>query len=119
MKKMMVGLIAALGFVLGTGGAAMAGETNGNGDPIPGSDNASSECAFSGQDTQDAANGGTEMNPPGFDDDGLAVRGNQSPAGIDRYHGVQSYGIFVKAGLKDMVPSPGMACRGNGGGEEE
>ena len=54
------------------------------------------------------------MNPPGFDDDTLAARGNQSPAGQARYHGVQSYGSFVKAGLKAMVPSPGQACRGNG-----
>ncbi len=40
------------------------------------------------------------------------MRGNQSPGGVDRYHGVQSYGIFVQAGLKDIVPSPGMACNG-------
>lgn len=113
MKKLMIGLVAALGLVLSTGGAAMAGESNGNGDPVPGAENASSECAYSGQDTQDATNGGTEVQPPQFDDDGLAMRGNQTSPGADGYRGVQSYGIFVRAGLKDMVPSPGEACRGN------
>jgi hypothetical protein len=45
----------------------------------------------------------------------LAERGNQSPGGTDRYHGVQNYGIFVKAGLKPFLPSPGQACNGSGG----
>jgi hypothetical protein len=36
---------------------------------------------------------------------------------------VQSYGQLVRAGLKDVVPSPGVACNGHtgflaGGGEE-
>ena len=116
MKKIVIGFVAALGLVLSTGSGAMAGEVNGNGDPIPGAHNASSECAFSGQDTQDASAGGTEMNPPGFDDDALAARGTQAPAGVARYHGVQNYGMFAKAGLKDMpgLPNPGQACRGNG-----
>lgn len=109
MKKIVIGFIAALGLVLSTGGAAMAGEVNGNGDSIPGAQNASSECAYSGQDTADAIEG----NPEGFDDDTLAMRGNQAPAGVARYHGVQNYGIFIKAGLKAMVPTPGQACRGN------
>ena len=42
-----------------------------------------------------------ENNPPGFDDD--AITGGRA----------QSYGQFVKAGLKAFVPSPGEACRGN------
>jgi hypothetical protein len=109
MNKSMVGLIVAAGIVLGSGGAAMAAEVNGNGDPVPGAHNAHSECAFSGLDTADAL----EMNPPGFDDDAIAVRGNQSPAGVDRYHGVQSYGTIVRAGGKATAPSPGMACRGD------
>ena len=64
---------------------------------------------FSGLDTADAIEG----NPEGFNDDALAMRGNQSPGGVDRYHGVQSYGVFVRADLKDVVPSPGMACNGS------
>lgn len=99
----------AAGFVLAGAGAASAGEVNGNGGEIPAPDRASSECVFSGQDTADAIEG----NPEGFDDDGLAVRGNQSPGGTDRYHGTQSYGMFARAGLKEFVPSPGEACRGN------
>jgi hypothetical protein len=97
MKRMTIGCIVALGLVLGGATSAQAGETNGNGDPIPGAENASSACAFSGQDLPDAIEG----NPPGFDDD--FVTGGH----------VQSYGQWVRAGFKDMVPSPGDACRGN------
>lgn len=109
MKRVMIGLVAALGLVFGTGTAAMAGEVNGTGAPTPAPDHASSECVFSGLDTLDAIEG----NPEGFNDDMFAMRGNQSPAGKDRYHGVQSYGSIVRAGGKAMAPSPGMACRGN------
>ena len=110
MKRMIaMSATAAAGLVLATAGAASAGEVNGNGEDIPAPGNAASECVFSGLDTVDSV----EQNPPGFDDDALAVRGNQSPGGVDRYHGVQSYGIFVRAGLKDFVPSPGQACNGS------
>jgi hypothetical protein len=97
MKRAVIGCIVALGLVVGGGaGAAFAGETNGNGDPIPGADRANSACAFSGQDLPDAEEG----NPPGFDDD--FVTGGH----------VQSYGQWVRAGHKADVPSPGDACRG-------
>ena len=110
MKRMIaMSATAAAGLVRATAGAASAGEVNGNGVDIPAPGNAASECVFSGLDTVDSV----EQNPPGFDDDALAVRGNQSPGGVDRYHGVQSYGIFVRAGLKDLVPSPGVACNGS------
>lgn len=115
MKRLIEISAVAAGLVLATAGTASAGEVTGNGKPTPAPGNAASECVFSGQDTQDATKGGTEVNPPGFDDDVLAVRGNQSPGGVDRYHGVQSYGIFVSAGLKGVVPSPGQACNGSGG----
>lgn len=107
--KIFIGSCAvAAGLVLAGAGAASAGEVNGNGKEIPAPDRASSACVYSGLDTADAIEG----NPPGFDDDELAERGNQSPGGNDRYHGVQSYGMFAKAGLKSFVPSPGEACRG-------
>ncbi|WES64729.1 hypothetical protein P0L94_01350 [Microbacter sp. GSS18] len=110
MKRMIVGSVAALVLVFAGAGAANAGEVNGKGDPIPAPDKAHSECVYSGLDTLDSI----EMNPPQFDDDALAMVGNQSPGGKDRYHGVQSYGIFVKAGLKDVIPmSPGTSCRGH------
>lgn len=105
MKSLLVS-VAAAGLVLGVSGTAHAGEVNGNGEDIPAPTRASSECVFSGQDTADAI----EDNPEGFDDDGLAVRGNQSPGGKDRYHGVQNYGMFAKVHLKAVVPSPGQAC---------
>lgn len=107
MKRLIGSCAAAVGLVLAGAGAASAGEVNGQGEVIPAPTKAASECVFSGLDTADAIEG----NPPGFDDDALAVRGNQSPGGTDRFHGVQSYGIYVKAGLKAVVPSPGTACR--------
>jgi hypothetical protein len=109
MKRLIGSCAAAAALVVSGAGVANAGEVNGNGDDIPAPDRAASECVFSGQDTVDSLEG----NPPGFDDDALAERGNQSPGGVDRYHGTQSYGMFVRAGLKDAVPSPGEACRGN------
>ncbi len=108
MKRLIESCAVAAGLVLAGAGVANAGEVNGNGGDIPAPTRAASECVFSGLDTADAIEG----NPEGFDDDALAMRGNQSPGGVDRYHGVQSYGIFVRAGLKDFVPSPGMACNG-------
>jgi hypothetical protein len=66
MKRAVIGCIVALGLVVGGGaGAAFAGETNGNGDPVPGAHKASSACAFSGQDLPDSI----ENNPPGRNDD--------------------------------------------------
>ena len=102
MKRIAIGCLVALGLVVGGATAANAGEVNGNGDPIPGAHVASSACAFSGQDTPDEI----ENNPPGFDDD--EITGGRA----------QSYGQYVKAGLKAFVPSPGVACRGNVGFEE-
>ena len=110
MKRVISVSAIAAGLVLVASGAASAGEVNGNGKPTPAKDNAASECVFSGLDTPDDV----EMNPmPWMDDDGIAVRGNQSPGGVDRYHGVQSYGSIVRAGGKAFAPSPGEACRGN------
>jgi len=102
MKRMAVGCVVALGLVFFGASAAQAGETNGNGDPIPGAENASSACAYSGRDLPDAE----ENQPPQFNDD-FVTDGR-----------VQSYGKFVSAGYKDAVPSPGVACRGNADFEE-
>jgi hypothetical protein len=109
MKRLIGSCAVAAGLVLTSAGVANAGEVNGTGSDTPAPTRAASECVFSGLDTADPIEG----NPPGFDDDALAVRGNQSPGGTDRYHGVQSYGSFVRAGLKDLVPSPGEACNGS------
>ncbi|WP_353826352.1 hypothetical protein [Agromyces sp. SYSU T0242] len=100
MNRAVIGCILGLGLVVGgTAGAAFAGETNGKGEPIPGAHKAHSACAYSGQDLPDEIEG----NPPGFDDD--EVTGGH----------VQSYGMYVRAGLKGdpIAPSPGIACRGN------
>ncbi|MFE4727153.1 hypothetical protein [Microbacterium sp. NPDC056736] len=114
MRKSLACAVVAIGLVLGSGGAAMAGEVNGNGDPIPGAGNASSECAFSGQDTIDSIENPMDspFYNPAFDDDMLAERGNQK----NGYKGVQSFGIFMKGpGVNAHVAgfNPGMACRGN------
>ncbi|MEV7631704.1 hypothetical protein AB0N64_04760 [Microbacterium sp. NPDC089318] len=98
MKKTVIGCTLALMLVIGGSGAAMAGEYTGNGGDVKGGDNAHSACHYSGRDLPDDV----EMNPlPELNDD--AVTGGH----------VQSYGQYVRAGMKDMVPSPGMACRGN------
>jgi len=121
MKRIVAGCALAFGLVLAGAGAANAGEVNGNGDdtPIAGHDTAASICAFSGLDTADSIEG---VLP--FPDDTLALRGNQSPAGTDRHHGVQNYGMFQRPlakemGINEMVPSPGEACRGNAEAPEE
>lgn len=97
MKRVVITCTVALGLSLGGAMSAQAGETNGNGDPIPGAFMASSACAFSGQDLPDAE----ENQPPEFNDDFVT----------DEH--VQSYGRWVSHGFKDAVPSPGVACRGN------
>ena len=97
MKRITIGCVVALGLVLGGATSAQAGETDGNGNPIPGAFNASSACAFSGQDLPDA----DENQPPEFNDD-FVTDGH-----------VQSYGKWVSHGFKGVVPSPGDACRGN------
>jgi hypothetical protein len=115
MKKIALGCLVAAGLVFGSAGAAMAGEVNGNGDPIPGAGNAASECAFSGQDTLDAIENPVDgpFYDPMFDDDALAERGNQKHG----FKGVQNYGMFAKAGI-DIGINPGLACRGNAVFEE-
>ncbi|TFD34513.1 hypothetical protein E3T40_10320 [Cryobacterium sp. TMT1-19] len=97
MKRMALGCVAALGLVFVGATSAQAGETSGNGSPVPGATNASSACAYSGRDLPDAE----ENQPPQFNDD-FVTDGR-----------VQSYGRFVSHGFKDLVPSPGEACRGN------
>lgn len=101
MKRVAIGCIIALGLALGGGLSAQAGEINGNGDPIPGAHNAHSICAFSGEDLPD-----DQENQPNMPDD-FVTDGH-----------VQNYGKYVSHGLKGVVPSPGVACRGNGGFEE-
>ena len=108
MKRLIASCAVAAGLMVAGAGIASAGEVNGHGGATPAPTLAASECVYSGLDTPDSIEG----NPEGFNDDALAMRGNQSPGGVDRYHGVQSYGIFVRAGLKAVVPSPGTACNG-------
>ena len=101
MKRVAIGCLVALGLVVGGAASAQAGEINGKGEPIPGAHNASSACAFSGQDLPD-----DQENQPNIPDD-FVTDGH-----------VQSYGKYVSNRLKDVVPSPGVACRGNAEFEE-
>ena len=97
MKRIAIGCLVALGLVAGGATAANAGEYNGKGEPLDaGANVANSACAFSGRDQPDSIEG----NPPGFNDD-FVTDGH-----------VQSYGQWVRAGLKSAVPSPGDACVG-------
>ena len=107
MKRLVAGCALAVGLVFAGAGVANAGEYTGSGGYPQGTSHAASECAYSGLDRADPLEG----NPPGFDDDAIAVRGSQ----VNGYHGVQSYGSFVRAGLKSMVPSPGVACNPTAG----
>jgi hypothetical protein len=77
--------------LVGTAGAASAGEITGNGKfkDVKGK----SICAYSGQN--DGYHDPTHQEFPG---DNARV---------------QSYGQLVKAGLKGMLPNPGMACNPN------
>jgi hypothetical protein len=95
MKRAVIGCALGLGLVLGSAVSAQAGEVNGRGLPIPGAHVAHSLCAFSGKDLPDSV----EHNPIGRDDDAINGVGN-----------TQSYGVFVRNGLKAAVPSPGVAC---------
>ena len=97
MKRIVLGCVVAIGLVFVGATSAQAGETSGNGSPVPGAGKASSACAYSGQDLPDSL----ENQPPEFNDD-FVTDGR-----------VQSYGRFVSHGFKDLVPSPGEACRGN------
>ena len=109
MKRIAVGCVLALGLVLGSSTAAMAGETRGNGEENENNGKARSACHYSGLDVADAGEG----NPPGLDDDVVGMRGNQDKG----YHGVQNWGAFVQADaeqfLIDIGAHPGQACRGN------
>ena len=104
MKRVASTCIIALGLVLGGAATAQAGEYNGKGESVPGGVNGKSACSYSGRDISDDV----EPNPPGFGDDELSSQRNYT----------QSYGLFVSLGLKDVVPSPGDACRGNAPHEE-
>jgi hypothetical protein len=97
MKRVAIGCVLALGLVFAGASAAQAGETTGNGKPVPAPDHARSACAFSGQDLPDDQ----EMQPPELNDDFVTDQRSQS------------YGRWVAADLKGVVPSPGEACRGN------
>jgi hypothetical protein len=107
MKKIALGCLIVAGLVFGSAGAAVAGETRGNGDPNDNNGQPHSACHFSGIDVSDDIE--LAEDPEGFPDDGIGERGSQK----NGYHGVQSYGAIVAAGGKAFVPSPGEACRGN------
>ncbi|MFW2382963.1 MAG: hypothetical protein ACN4GZ_14500 [Acidimicrobiales bacterium] len=105
MKKIALSFGLATGMIIGTAGAAAAGEYTGNGRTAPGGEKGKSECSYSGLD----APADVEGTFP-FDDD---------PYGVD-FHGVQSYGQFIAyektvgpLNLPFPLPSPGQACRGN------
>ena len=81
--------LASLALVAVGATSASAGEVTGNGKVTPIVERAHSICAFSG------LNDDTEEEPGR----------------------TQSYGQLVRAGLKEFLPSPGIACNGSGGGE--
>lgn len=107
MRKTSGALLLAAGLVLGTAGIAGAGEYNGNGGYVPGGDTGKSACSYSGRDLPDGTDEGEENNPFPFLDDDWVTDGH-----------VQTFGRYMKAKV-EMSPDdhPGVACRGNAGGE--
>jgi hypothetical protein len=108
MKRMLLGGVLTLAMVAASAGPAFAGEVTGNGKPTPIADHrARSICSFSGQ--------------------------NDDPGSEEMFEGgrVQSFGDIVQEaigllgdgkGASALVPiirseGPGVACRGNAGGE--
>lgn len=93
-RKLAAGL-GSVALVAAGATSASAGEITGNGKPTQGPAHANSICVYSG-----------------LNDDTAEEPGR-----------TQSYGQIVRAGLKDVVPGPGIACNGHrgflaGGGEE-
>ena len=86
-KSTLAALFLAAALAGSTASSAFAGEVTGNDKDTAAPDHASSICAFSGQ--------------------------NDEPDSPTEGGRVQSYGQLVKQGLKGVVPSPGVACRGN------
>jgi hypothetical protein len=99
MKRVFITCALVVGLGVAGATSAQAGETKGTGEPIERGGTPASACSFSGRDLPDAL----ENQPPQFNDD--AITGGH----------VQSYGMIVRAGLKDagIFPGPGVACRGN------
>jgi hypothetical protein len=60
MKRFVAAVIVTACTIAGAG-TALAGEVNGNGDPVPGASNARSSCAFSG--LEDGSEPGTTPGP--------------------------------------------------------
>ena len=100
MRRLLTGVLLVAGLVLGTAATAWAGENTGQGNPVPRAGEPRSACHFSGRDLPDDVEG----NPVPEANDDAVTDGH-----------VQTYGMYVRAGLKDNpnVPSPGVACRGN------
>lgn len=89
-NKIVIGVVLCTAWMMGVN-AALAGEVNGKGDPVPGGENGRSLCSFSGQ--QD-----------GPDNEG-----------IFRSDGVQSWGQIFKF-IRDALPDvfhPGVGCNPN------
>ncbi len=106
LKKILIGAAFVPLLTLAGAGSAYAGEISGppsdgyaTGEWTPVADYvANSICAFSGLNAYHPAGGGFPEKQPA-------------------YPTVQSYGMFVRAGLKGspMAPSPGEACNGHTG----
>jgi hypothetical protein len=98
MKRVFITCALVVGLGVAGATSAQAGETKGTGEPIERGGTPASACSFSGRDLPDA-----QENQPNIPDD-FVTNGH-----------VQSYGMYVRAGLKDnpMLPSPGIACRGH------
>jgi hypothetical protein len=101
MRRSLVVITCVLAIMAVGASAALAGEVNGKGKPIPAPDKANSICVFSGLND--------DPNAPLSFDFTIAPNG---PGGR-----TQSFGQDVKLGRDPHVFTPGDACRG--GSNEE
>ena len=106
--------VIALGLVLGSGGAAMAGEVNGNGDDIPGRGQRRARmCAFSGLDTPDAIENPTGSARPENQCDDVLRDARQPEARATTASRTTACSSRRRSQSIRRRVNPGMACRGN------
>jgi hypothetical protein len=88
MKRTLIGATLCLGSVVGfSAGSVLAGEVNGNGDPVKAKDVARSDCAFSGLEDDDGGpNGGPGVAPQNWGQIVKSVPPGALQAGADGPH---------------------------------
>ena len=96
MKKTLVGAAVCAVLILGSGGAAFAGEVNGNGDPTRGGDNARSACVYSG--LEDGSEDPTAPSGPGVTQNWGHAKKATGPITAESVRGAAEVLVTVQTG---------------------